>query len=142
VPPGWFVEDRDYGLVRLVPAENVQMLPLFAMQLAFMGFAENVPGAFWFQYTAGLTPYDYQARYSFMRRLVLLNAALQALTTIQGTLNLGLKTIQTSVDGLQQKFEYDIRGPYAGIIMAFTKERDELLKKAKSFVSGPMMTMI
>ena len=37
VPRSWIVEDQDFGLVRTVPNQNVQMLPLFAMQLAFMG---------------------------------------------------------------------------------------------------------
>lgn len=142
IPPTWFVEDKDYGLVRFVPAENVQMLPLFAMQLAFMGFAENVPGAIWFQYTAGLTPYDYKSRYSFVKRLVLSIAAIQALSSVQGTINMGIKGIQTSVDGLAQKFEYDVRGPYAGLIDNFGKQRDELMKRLLSNVSGPMMTMI
>lgn len=142
IPPTWFVEDKDYGLVRFVPAENVQMLPLFAMQLAFMGFAENVPGAIWFQYTAGLTPYDYKARYSFMQELVLTMAAIRALSAVQGTINLGMKSISTTVDGLQQKFEYDVKGPYAGLIDGFKLSRDELMTQAKNFVSGPMMTMI
>ena len=59
MPPTWFVEDEDFGLIRLVPAANVQMLPLFAMQLAFMGFAESIPGGLWFQYTAGLNNSEY-----------------------------------------------------------------------------------
>jgi hypothetical protein len=142
VPPGWYVEDRDYGLIRLVPAQNVQMLPLFAMQLAFMGFAENVPGALWFQYTAGLTPFDYAGRYSFMKRLVLCTAAIQALSSIQGTINMGMKAIQTQVDGLQQRFEYDVNGPFDGLIRQFKKQQDAFLESARTKVSGPMISFI
>ena len=89
LPRAWIVEDRDYGLIRMVPATNTQMLPLWAMQLAFMGFAESLPNGLWFQYTAGLTPNDYNSRFSFMKELVLAEAALTALNSIQGTINLG-----------------------------------------------------
>lgn len=139
VPPSWFVEDRDYGMVRLVPAQNVQMLPLFALQLAFMGFAENVPGAFWFQYTAGLTPFDYNNRWSFMKQLVLSLAAMQALSSIQGTINMGAKGYQTTVDGLQYKTDYDVRGPFAGLIDNFGKQAADLMRTAGSRVSGPLL---
>ena len=49
MPPSWVVEDQNRGLIRFVPATSVQMLPLFAMQLAFMGFAQSVPQGLWFQ---------------------------------------------------------------------------------------------
>ena len=50
----------------MIPPANVQMLPLFAMQLAFMGFAESIPGGLWFQYTAGLNNSDYNGRFSML----------------------------------------------------------------------------
>lgn len=142
IPISWNVEDHDFGLVRFVPAQNVQMLPLFAMQLASMGFAENVPGAIWFQYTAGLTPFDYQSRFAFMKQLILAQAAVIALSAIQGTINLGALQVDTMVDGLRQSIKYDPRGPFAGLISNFRKQADKLMIVARSKVSGPMMTMI
>lgn len=139
IPPTWYVEDQDAGLIRLVPAANVQMLPLFAMELSFMGFADTVPGAWHFQYTAGLTPVDYQSRFRFMRRLVLVDAGMRALATSQGTINMGLMRVETLVDGLQAKFQYSERGPFGSLIETFRKERDELMQTAWSKVSGPMI---
>lgn len=138
VPPSWYVEDGDAGLIRLVPSENVQMLPLFAMQLAFMGFAESIPGAWHFQYTAGLTQVDYSTRFRFMKRLVLLDAGIRALASIQGTINMGMMRVETMVDGLQNKLQYSERGPFGSLIEAFRKERDELKETALTRVAGPM----
>lgn len=138
VPPTWYVEDHDFGLIRLVPAANVQMLPLFAMQLAFMGFAQSIPGGLWFQYTAGLTANDYNSQYSFIKQLVLAQAAIQALSTIQGTINFGAKEYQMSVDGLQYGTKYSENGPYNGLINNFIRMRESLLTTALNKVSGPM----
>jgi len=142
VPPSWIVEDRDFSMIRLVPSQNVQMLPLFAMQLAFMGFAENVPGAMAIQYTAGLTQIDYQTRFSFMKELVLATAAVTALGAIQGTINLGAEGINTMIDGLQMQFKYPAAGPYAGLIKQFTARRQLLIRTAATKVSGPMMNIL
>ena len=137
IPPTWFVEDQDFSLLRIVPAANVQMLPLFAMELAFMGFAESIPGGLWFQYTAGLMPYDYQTRFSFMKELVLSQAAITALQSLQGSINMGLREMSTDVDGLRTTMRYDEKGPYAGIIKQFMIRRDELLKLASQNIGGP-----
>lgn len=142
MPRNWNVEDRDFGFVRYVPSTNTQMLPLFAMQLAVMGFAESVPGAIWFQYTAGLTPFDYQARWGFMKQLVLATAAITALSAIQGTINLGATSVDTMVDGLRQQMKFSENGPYAGLINNFSKQRDSFMTRARAFVAGPMMTFI
>lgn len=142
MPPNWFIEDKDFGLVRFVPAANVMMLPLFAMQLAFMGFAESVPGAIWMQYTAGLTPFDYKARFSFMKELVLAEAALTALSSIQGTINMGAESFQLLADGLQQRTTYFKDGPYGPLIIGFTKRRDYLMNVAKTKVQGPVVGVI
>jgi hypothetical protein len=142
MPSSWNVEDRDFGLIRYVPATNTQMLPLFALQLAFMGFNDSVPGAMWLQYTAGLTQYDYSNRFSFMKQLVLAEAAILALMAIQGTINLGAKSLQMTVDGMSYKTDYDIAGPYAGLIKQFTMRRDELMKRAVNLVSGPMVNFM
>ncbi len=139
VPPTWFVEDEDFGLIRLVPAANVQMLPLFAMQLAFMGFAESIPGGLWFQYTAGLNKSDYNGRFSFMLQLVLAAATVQALTTMQLSVNYGAVTTEMTVDGIQYKTGYNKEGAFSGQIAMFTKMRDDLLAEAINKVSGPML---
>ncbi len=139
VPPTWYVEDSDFGLVRLVPAANVQMLPLFAMQLSFMGFAQSIPGGLWLQYTAGLTANDYISRFSFIKQLVLAQAAIQALMTIQGTLNFGATQYNINVDGLQYQTQYPKSGPYSGLIEQFTRMRTDLLQTAFNKVSGPML---
>jgi hypothetical protein len=137
IPPTWYVEDQDAGLIRMVPSVNVQMLPLFAMQLAFMGFSETVPGAWHYQYTAGLTPSDYSARYGFIKRLVLTTASMTALASIQGSINMGLMRVETLVDGLQMKFQYSESGPFGSLIKQFEKERDALMTTAFNMVGGP-----
>lgn len=142
VPPQWQVEDHDFGLIRLVPATNVQMLPLFAMQLAFMGFAQSVPGGIWMQYHAGLRPYDLKSRYSYILRTVLAAAAVTALSDIQGGINLGMQSTQIMVDGLQYRTAYDPKGPYNGLIEQFTKMRDEGMATARNMTAGPVMVTI
>lgn len=142
VPPSWFVEDQDFGLLRLVPAENIQMLPLFAMQLSFMGFAESVPGGTWVQYTAGLTSNDYIGRFSFMKQLVLAQAAIYALQSIQGTINMGIMRHSTLVDGVQYQAQYSEKGPFGALIDQFATTRDDLLQTAQTNVSGPMFITI
>jgi hypothetical protein len=139
VPPNWIVTDEDKGMIRMVPATNVQMLPLFALQLSFMGFADSVPGGLWFQYTAGLTANDYNSRYNFIKQLVLAQASITALQIIQGTINLGATASTVHVDGLSYHTQYSVDGPYQGLIKTFTKMRDELLNSAKSKVAGPMI---
>ncbi len=139
VPPTWIVEDSVRGLIRLVPATNVMMLPLFAMQLAFMGFAQSVPGGIWVQYTAGLTPNDYRSKFSFIKQLVLAEAAIFALNVIQGTINLGAITTSVSVDSLTYSTQYPTNGPYKGLIDSFSNLRRDLLKLAHATVSGPML---
>jgi hypothetical protein len=139
IPPSWYVEDQDFGLIRLVPAENVQMLPLFAMQLAFMGFSESIPGAWHYQYTAGLTQTDYSSRFRFIKRLVLVTAGIYALGSVQGTLNMGLSRTTVLVDGMQMQLQYPESGPFSALIKNFTGERDALLATALTKVSGPMV---
>jgi hypothetical protein len=136
MPQSWVVEDQDRGLVRFVPATSVQMLPLFAMQLAFMGFAENVPGGMWFQYTAGLTPADYQANWNFMLQLVLARTAVIALSSMQLSVNYGALETAIQADGLMQRMKFDPRGAFAGAIMQFEKQAKELTTRAKSAVGG------
>lgn len=142
MPSSWNVEDRDFGYIRYVPATNVQMLPLFALQLSLMGFAENVPGAIHLQYTAGLTAYDYKTRFSFMKELVLAEAAMTALAAIQGTVNLGVAGSQITVDGLQYRTEYFKNGAFGPLLLQFEKQRDRLMQMAVNLVSGPMVNYL
>ena len=137
VPPTWFVEDQDFGLIRLVPSSDVAMLPLFAIQLSVMGWAETLPGALWLQYTAGLTPSDYNTRFRFIKQLVLSIAAIQILGTIQGTVNMGISQHNTLVDGVQYMAKYNDKGPFAGLIENFIRQRDELMHMALTRVAGP-----
>lgn len=142
VPPSWQIEDHDFGLVRLVPSVNVQMLPLFAMQLAFMGFAESVPGAIWLQYKAGLTKNDYNSRWSFIPQLVLAEAAMTALNAIQGTVNMGAAEYRMFVDGLQYGTKYHPKGPFGFLIDNFERMRDDLLTRAINKVAGPVFSTL
>lgn len=142
VPSPWYIVDADFGFIRFVPSTNVQMLPLFAMQLAFMGFAESVPGGIWMQYTAGLTPNDYMSRYSFVKQLVLCVAAIQGLLTVQGTINMGVEESAITVDGLSYKSRYSKNGPYGPLIAGWEKQRDALLARMKNYVAGPMLITI
>lgn len=137
IPLSWVVEDHDYGMIRLVPAANVQMLPLFAMQLAFMGFATSLPQAIWLQYLAGLTPVDYQTRFSFMKTLVLSAAATILLPTLQGSINFGAIQRQLGVDGLMQMIRWPASGAaFGGLIQAFQNQRDALMQTAIQLVRG------
>jgi hypothetical protein len=137
VPLSWVITDQDAGMVRLVPAANVQMLPLFAMQLAFMGFATSLPQALWYQYSAGLDANDYATRFSFMKTLVLATAAVWTLNILQGSINFGTIRRATSVDGLRYEQAWPNSGAaYAGLISSFTRQRDELLRSAIDLVRG------
>jgi hypothetical protein len=136
MPVSWLVEDQNRGLVRAVPATDVQMLPLFAMQLAFMGFAESIPGGLWFQYVAGLTANDYNSSWSFMQQLVMAKAALRSLRAMQTSVNLGALMIQTQIDGVMQQQKYSERGAFHGQIEEFKQEIKILTTRAKSMGGG------
>ena len=138
IPVEWFVEDLDFSLLRVVPSANIQVLPLFAMQLSFQGFTDSVPGAVWIQYTAGLTATDYSTRFRFMRQLVLAQAAILALNAVQGTLNQGLDSQTVQLDGVETAYKYRAAGVYGDLIAQHTKTRDELVGTAFA-VCGPVM---
>lgn len=142
VPWQWEVVDSDYGVLRLVPSTNVAMLPLFAMQLAFLGFAQSVPGGIHFQYTAGLTPMDYQTRFSFVKQLVLAEASIITLTNLQGTVNMGALEYMIHQDGFTYRTSYDKNGPFAGIITQYEKQRDMLMGQLRGLVAGPMLSAV
>jgi|SRR5579859_628330 len=136
LPQTWLVEDQARGLVRMVPATSVQMLPLVAMQLAFMGFAQSVPGGLWFQYTAGLTANDYNTNWSFMRQLVLAKAGATALMLIQTSINFGALETLTQADGLALRTKYGERGPFYATIKNFQDEAKRLTMRARMMGGG------
>lgn len=136
IPPTWYVEDLDFGLVRIVPSVNVTMLPLFALQLSVQGYSNSVPGGIWYQYTAGLTPLDYQTRFRFIRELVLCRAAQVALMTLQGTVNQGLESSSVLQDGVQTQFKYRTGGAYKDLIDNFKARDDSLTLRAINQVGG------
>ena len=142
VAPSWYVEDKDHAMVRLVPSQNIQMLPLYQLQLSIGGFAGNLPGGISVQYTAGLTRADYSTRFSFVRLLVVAKAAMTALSSTQGGINQGLAKQMMLVDGVQYSGEYDKNGPYAGLIANFGMMVDDLLGKARDLIGGPMMVTL
>src|SRR4051812_5897900 len=136
LPQTWIVEDQNRGLVRMVPAVSVQMLPLFAMQLAFMGFAQSVPGGLWFQYTAGLTANDYNSSWSFMRQLILAKAGATALMAIQTSLNMGALETLTQADGLALRTKYGERGAFYASVRNLQDESKRLIQRAKMMGGG------
>lgn len=136
IPPSWVVEDSNRGLVRFVPATSIQMLPLFAMQLAFLGFTDNVPGGIWFQYVAGLTAADYAADWSFMQQLILAKAGIRALSAMQIGVNFGVTEQTVQVDGLMQRTKYSEKGPFAGYIAELKQEEKKLTRMAKAKGGG------
>lgn len=136
LPQTWLVEDQNRGLVRMVPAVSVQMLPLVAMQLAFMGFAQSVPGGLWFQYTAGLTANDYNSSWSFMHQLILAKAGTTALMAIQTSLNMGALETLTQADGLALRTKYGEKGPFFATIKNLQDETKRLILRAKMMGGG------
>lgn len=136
LPQTWLVEDQNRGLVRMVPAVSVQMLPLVAMQLAFMGFANSVPGGLWFQYTAGLTANDYNSSWSFMQQLILAKAGITALMAIQTSLNMGVLETATQADGLMYRSKYGEKGPFYATIKNLQGEVKRLVLRARMMSGG------
>jgi len=136
MPPSWIVEDQNRGLIRFVPAISVQMLPLFAMQLSFMGFSQSVPQGLWFQYNAGLTPNDYNSEWSFMQQLILCKAAVIAFQNLQTPLAMGAMELTSQIDGLMRRVRYSEKGAFSPQIETFGKRADALLRRAKSKAGG------
>lgn len=113
------------------------MLPLFAMQLAFMGFAQSLPQGLYMQYVAGLNSVDYSTRYAFMKTLVLATAAVYLLNTLQGSVNFGAIRSSTSVDGLRYDTSFPASGAaYQGLITQFSNIKTELMRTAIDMVRG------
>ena len=139
MPPTWLVEDQDFGLVRIVPATNIQMLPLFAIQIAVMGFAQNLPGAIHLQYVAGLTQADYSGKWMFMQQLVLAQTAIQLLKTMQLSINYGATELRVDIDNLLQETKYNSNGAFAGNIAAFEAMAKDLQARAQNLIAGPVI---
>jgi hypothetical protein len=142
LPQNWIVEDQNRGLVRMVPATNVQMLPLVYTQLSMLGFANSIPGGIWIQYLAGLTANDYNANWSFMTQLVLVRTAIRALRTMQMSINLGVTEGRLQVDGMMRSVKYDSKGPFAGQIGEYESEEKALIKTARSKCAMPFLGIL
>ena len=142
MPQSWIVEDQNRGLVRMVPSTSVQMLPLFAMQLAFMGFASSVPGGLWFQYIAGLTANDYNSEWGFMQQLVLARAGATAFRAMQTSINFGAIETQVQADGLARRVKYSEKGPFVAQITNLEAEAKRLMTRAKAKGGGIHLGML
>jgi hypothetical protein len=136
IPTYWLVENRKMGMANVVPSQNIQMLPLFSMQIALLGFAESIPGGMHMVYEAGLNPPAYQNEYSFVKQLVAYKAVVNALSIVQGTLNVGAIERKTEVDGLMHSVKYNM-APYAGLIASFNERITSLTHKLIDLVAGP-----
>jgi len=136
VSPDWYVENRKFGYLRIVPSQNVQMLPLFMLQLSVQGYTDSTPGGIFLAYTAGLSENDYNTEFDFVRELICAMTSASLLGSIQGTYNLGLTETATLTDGLQTSFKWDPKGPFANLIANFNSIKDELLEEVKWRVGG------
>lgn len=142
VDPSWFVEQRDSAYLRIVPSRNVTMLPLFALQLAVQGFSESLPGGWNVYYTCGFTQADYKGKFNFVPELVLTQAAISILGTLQGTVSMGANETSTLTDGVQFSIKYDPKGAYAALINNFRVLRDEHMETLYWNVLGPVVNTL
>lgn len=136
MPIPWVSETLDRATLRIVPQGNLGILPLFAMQINYMGMTSTVPNGIWVYYTAGLTKFDYGSRFSFIKRLILCDAAINVLGSLQGSINLGLDTTTILIDGVQQTIRYRAGGVYSDLIKQFSTQRDNLLQTLSYCVGG------
>ena len=69
---------------------------------------------------------------------MLTKASILALTSIQGTINLGAIENSTSVDGLSRKVQYK-DAPFRGIIKSWQDLEKDLTDNLINQVTGPMV---
>ncbi len=115
IPATWFVEDPYAAILRIVPAVNITMLPIYAIYIGMMGFAQSLAGGLHFQYVAGFTDVDLSGRFSFIKQLVLAKAAIQAMRTIQPTINAGMIEATVNMGNWEQTLKYPA-APFSGFI--------------------------
>jgi hypothetical protein len=77
-----------------------------------------------------------------MKQLVLCEAAIVALMTVQGTVNQGLDKSSVLSDGVQTQFSYRTGGAYSDLINNFTKQKEQLMDRATMAVGGMMMEVL
>ena len=77
-----------------------------------------------------------------MLQLVLSQAAIIGLQSVQGTISMGASEYKMTVDGLQYGTRYAANGPFGFLIDQFTKNRDSLLATALSKVAGPVLSTL
>jgi hypothetical protein len=142
IDPSWFVENRDFGYLRIVPSKNVQMLPLFALQLAVAGFSNNLPGGWNVMYTAGFAPSDYKGRYSFVKNAISAGTVASILTQLQAGVNQGSQEVTVQADGVATTQKWNAKGAFAGEIAAFQAQYEALKDDAYWLVGGPAITTL
>lgn len=141
VPSSWIVEDDDFGLLRLVPSGNIQMLPLYALQISIGSITDVLPGGLNLQYTAGLSAIDYSSRFAFVKQLVLAKAAIAALRVIQTGVNRGVESISILVDGVQTQQKWNPKGAFAAAIGQYADMVAEHMETLRN-VAGPALTVL
>lgn len=135
IPTTWMVEDPYAATLRIVPAVDLMMLPIYAIQITMLGFAQSLPGGLHFQYVAGFTDADLNGRFSFIKQLVLVKAAIQALRSIQPTINAGMIEANVEMGNWAQTLKYQA-APFEGVISSW---KDLELKLEKRLINelGP-----
>jgi hypothetical protein len=139
MPTSWITEDLDNGIIRIVPNQNLQALPIFGLQLATFGTSQTVPGGIWMQYVVGLTAADYASRFSMVKGLILMKAAITALSVCQGSISMGLLETMILTDGVQTTLKYRPNGAYSDLIKNFGDQASDLQNKVLWLVGGPRM---
>jgi hypothetical protein len=142
IDPSWYVETKDFGFLRIVPSRNVQMLPLFALQLAVAGFSNNLPGGWVLMYTAGLAPSDYVGRFSFVKNAISASVCAAILTQLQAGVNQGSQEVTVQADGVATTQKWNAKGAFAGEIAAFQAQYEALKDDAYWLVGGPAITTL
>jgi len=135
IPAQWFVEDPYAAFVRIVPAVNIMMLPIYALQVSMLGFAQSLPGAIHLQYVSGFTDADLNGRFSFVKQLVLVKAAMQAFRSIQPTINAGMVESSVDMGTWSQDLKY-LPAPFQNVIQSW-KEKEKQLETMLKNELGP-----
>jgi hypothetical protein len=141
IPLQWVIEDPLASYITLVPSTNVIMLPIYAMQLAMMGFSRTLPGAIHVQYICGFTDNDYATTFSFVKQLVLTKAAIQALRSLQTSISVGTSEQRTIINNWEQQVKYN-PAPFRGPIEDFEKLEKKLMNRLVNELVGPFMNTL
>lgn len=141
IPLQWIVEDPLASYITLVPSTNVVMLPIYAMQLAMMGFAQSLPGAIHTQYVCGFTDSDYAGSFSFVKQLVLAKVAIQALRSLQTSISVGTTEQRITINNWEQSTKYN-PAPFRGAIEDFEHLEKKLMNRMVNELIGPFVNTL